>query len=132
MLRIAAAFLVAPGAYPVAATLHALATHSDYYLVAGPTIAMFTYSTALVLGLPVYILYRAWGLCRWWQYVLGGGAIGAVVAVSFMLLGNSNWRDFLLVASLAGALSGLVFWFIGVWKSNKRMDGDAVNRARHA
>ncbi len=80
---------------------------------------MFGVLAALVLGGPIYYLYRIVGWNSWWSYCLGG-ALAAVTA-TFVILHkgpvtvdaffNDIWKFVALFAPYGG-IAGLAFWAI--------------------
>lgn len=115
------AFLLAPLATPLVFLLvgiiqpgrtNTLAMAPDYIAVYGP----FAYAAALTFGLLAYALRpRDWDA---WPYyfVIGGGSIGLITAGVLYLFAGVRWAGPGLfgLSSLAGAVSGLCFWLIGI------------------
>lgn len=119
--RILLAFILAPAVYPLGAYLYSLVQSPVESSVASFAAfvvpASFTYPTACLLGLPVFLLFRRLRWRRWWQYALGGAAVGAIFA--FAVAGSSfpfgNDRSLLLMVfpfAGIGFASALVFWLI--------------------
>ena len=47
----------------------------------GPAIALtaiYSYPTAVLLGIPAFYLFRRFGWLAWWHFVLGGAVIGCI------------------------------------------------------
>jgi hypothetical protein len=133
MLRAVIGFLVAPVAGVALVTLIAFGReiYSVWwiYLVAGSAIA---YASALLFGLPSYLVMKRVTKLKWWQIAMAGGACGLpywliseypYTTAYFHNQGLTNL--FLYVA--AGAIAGLVFWFItrGGAPSNSTIERDA-------
>jgi len=74
----------------------------------------FAYLTTVVLGIPAFLLFRAFAWKSLVAYIFGGGFIGLITAsVVFKL-----WISWTVASSdfvscvVAGALSALIFWLI--------------------
>jgi hypothetical protein len=69
---------------------------------------------------PGYLLFRRFGLLRWWQVTLAGAAIGCLVPLAIALAWMTHSND--LSGSIIlftygiglGALSGIIFWVVAV------------------
>jgi len=126
MLRIIAAFVIAPGTYPLGSMLYALLSGSEWAVSGGLGAAIVTYPTALIIGVPAYLFYRAWDLRSWWHYALGGGAIGSAVGAVYFSMGlNPNPMTLGASCFAIGAVSAFLFWLVGVWKSNYALESGA-------
>jgi hypothetical protein len=117
MKRIIAAFLIAPGIFPLGLTLF---SQNDMAITGALVYAMFTYPLAIIIGVPALLFFKAWGFDKWWQFCLAAGLVGFIPSLFFLgTMGLSGWL--ILAASFIGigTLSGYVFWFIGFWKTDK-------------
>jgi hypothetical protein len=66
---------------------------------------------------PAFILFHRRGWLRWWQFAVGGGAIGLVCTLPFAV-GGATIVGALAPAFLAlGTLHGLVFWALAIWRN---------------
>lgn len=113
--RVLIAFLIAPGAVPALLAIQSATRgfHDDWRLAA--VIALFTYGAALVLGLPMYLLFRSRGWLRWWHCVLGGASVAAlVVLVGTLRAGGVAGLYWLPAYLLIGAVSGVLFWLVAL------------------
>jgi hypothetical protein len=133
MQRAVIGFLVAPVVGVAASTL-AILLPEFYglwwiYLLVGSAIA---YLSALVFGLPAYLLMKRVTRLHWWQVI----AAGSVCGLPFWLVSEYPYTTAyfrnqamtnlaLYVAS--GAIAGLVFWLItrGPAPSNSTLHTDA-------
>jgi hypothetical protein len=133
MPRAAIGFLVAPVIGVALSTLVALPTEFYalwwIYLLVGSAIA---YISALVFGLPAYLLMKRATVLQWWQVAVAGGLCGLpfwfvseypYTTAYFRNQGMTNLA--LYVAS--GVIAGLVFWLItrGRAPSNSTVERDA-------
>lgn len=112
--RLPLAFLVAPGVVPAAlACASAFPTYAGAWVIALP-VAAFTYATAVLLGIPAYVIFSRQGWCNAWQFVLGGAALG--VAPMLLLSPFAGFARQALAAGPIyigiGAISGLFFWVV--------------------
>ncbi len=123
--RLALAILLAPFA-PTPLIL--LAIYLDDSVGFGPILSMLSILggagimgaiAALILGGPLFYLYRFMGWTRWWSYCLGG-AVVAVIGVlvvfykgpfTFDALFSEIWK-FGAFFVLYGTVAGLAFWAI--------------------
>lgn len=118
MRRAVVGFLVAP-VVGVAATTFAILPSDLHglwwiYLLYGTAIA---YLSALVFGLPAYLLMKRVTTLHWWQVIVAG----ALCSLPFWLVSeypyttayfrNQAMTNLALYVS-CGAIAGLVFWFI--------------------
>jgi hypothetical protein len=90
----------------------------------------FSYMPALLLGIPLFLLflYRGWG--RWWHFLLGGIGIGAVEAlfVHFMIITLDLWA--IPVWAVGGGVCAVLFWAIAVAIPNLLLNADARRSAQ--
>lgn len=117
MKRIIAAFLIAPGIFPLGLTLF---SQNDMAIAGALVYAMFTYPLAIIIGIPALLFFRAWGFDKWWQFCLAAGLIGFIPSPFF--LSTMELTGWLILAAAfigIGALSGFVFWLIGFWNMSK-------------
>jgi hypothetical protein len=94
------------------------------------------YPVALVVGAPLYVLFRRKGWLKAWQVVLAGGAVGMfipiVIALAVLvvvaLLGAGftlpvaaeaahKYLGLVLVGALSGIACASVFWLIAIFGS---------------
>jgi hypothetical protein len=124
--RIVAGFLIAPILLPVVTVVVTLqADFSVGQFKAGFALAcilaVFTYATALIVGVPVFAWYRRRGWFEPWQFAVGGGLLGLLPMPVIALFGPVPL--FLgPVLSVIGLLSALLFWFLAV-RGNVRGHG---------
>jgi hypothetical protein len=83
------------------------------YLVAGSAVA---YASALIFGIPAYLLMKRLMILTWWKVALAGVLCGVpywVISAQFgtLYFQNNGTRDLFLYL-LAGGIAGSVFWFI--------------------
>ena len=127
MKRVVLAFLIAPA---TALLLAGMADgigfiFSEKLDLFGPAIALttiYSYPTAVILGIPALYLFRRSGWVEWWHFVLGGAVIGCipplVVLFAFVRVPLPEFfrdADLLTLCGLGailGAVSTLVFWAI--------------------
>lgn len=79
-----------------------------------------TFSATIFIATPLFFLFRKLGLFEWWQICLGGGVVGLLSAMLIQVADSGSnwiWYQFAALAVPLGALSGLVFWWIGVRKN---------------
>src|SRR5262245_3793769 len=116
--RMVMAFVLAPAVFPLAAWIFSMVHYSDSPAAAFPAFlvgAGFTYPTSLALGLPLFLLFRRRHWHRWWQYSLGGAALGALLglAVAWSIWPFGDPVELFLVAlrfAAIGILSAFIFW----------------------
>lgn len=112
--------MLAPAVYPAWLGLQA---SGDFAQVVAWAFAGFSYLTAIVVGVPVFLLFRAQGLISWWHYVLGAALIALIPG--FLAATGGDPEDALRIVgqiTAIGAVSGLVFWIIGIWGSTPNTD----------
>jgi hypothetical protein len=114
------AFVLAPAVFPLVAWVISMFHYSESptlsfaaFLIA----ASFTYPTALVLGLPLFLIFQRRRWQRWWQYSLGGATIAALpgFAIAWSIWSSENLVEVLLVVlrfAGIGAVSAFVFWLV--------------------
>jgi hypothetical protein len=124
MRRVVAVFVFLGLAYPaVAFVLQGIVGPGGAIAVGGITAA-----TIVFLGVPAFALFLRMNWLRWWQFALGGGALGLCCAVPFAVGGGT------LVAALApaflalGMLNGALFWVLALWR-NADLSGRAAAMA---
>jgi hypothetical protein len=117
--RVIVAFLLAPATIPFGVIAWTLMTgvHLRESTVVGSIYAAFTYSAALLIGVPVYLAFsrRAW--TAWWQYAAAGAVTGICVWLA-ILVGAQQWLfdvRTVMVFIGAGVISSMTFWVIGIY-----------------
>ena len=102
--------------------------------------APIIYPITLVLGLPIYVLFRIMNWVSLWQSLLAGVILGPLSFVIFNLALGSGplflWSDVPFICTLGVATTG-AFWVIVFWKTeraNQRIEaiGDPGSPQPHA
>jgi len=83
-------------------------------LVVAPYLFLFSAPATLLLGFPTFLLFRRYGLVRWWSALAAGATIGIVVVIVLALPSAPGLRQ-LTIYGLTGAASGFAFWLI--WRA---------------
>jgi hypothetical protein len=121
LLRIAAGLVLAPFAGLVLFVMFAAEFNpagDNYGFGFAATVA---YVITLVLGVPTLIAFNLLKLSRWWQYCLGGAAIG-IVGIILVTFQPHDWPRInnepvqLMSSALLGAASALIFWLVAVFR----------------
>jgi len=123
--RLVAGFALTPLMVPFLAFCNSLAVSGlrleNFEHAAG--IARTCYVPALCLGLPLYLLVHRLVFLSWWVCMLAAGAVGGAVGLVLDLALNSYVSQPLATRALiylatvgAGAIHGLVFWLIVVFR----------------
>lgn len=109
-MRFAAAFVLAPAVVPIA---YWSLSDNDMATVGALTAAGIGYMLALILGVPLLLLFQYFKWNHWWHFLLGGGFIGLVPGVIFLSSVSSAELP-LLIGSLfaVGMFAGAVFWVV--------------------
>jgi len=138
MLRPVIGFLVAPVVGVALATVIVFGRETytvwPIYLFAGSAIA---YASALLFGLPSYLVLKRITKLEWWQVALAGAVCGLpywliseypYTTAYFQRQGVTN----LILYVAAGVIAGLVFWAIihGAAPSNTTIERDAPQPGR--
>ena len=92
------AFFGAPLASATVLALGMLADHGGIATI--PWCYAFTLGFTVVIGLPVFLVFRRMGIIRWWIAGLTGFLAGAIFA--------DVW------GAAAGTVEGLIFW--SIWR----------------
>jgi hypothetical protein len=77
------------------------------------------YASALLLGLPLILLFERRNWRTWWHFTIGGAACAVPAVILYGIVGApEHLPRFGLLAVLAvlawGGSSGLIFWLLGV------------------
>jgi hypothetical protein len=71
--------------------------------------SMFACAAAIILGLPLFLCFRGFGVDRFLAYALGGFAIGLLLGLlAFTTPG------FRVSAGIGGAVGASFFWSVGI------------------
>jgi hypothetical protein len=89
---------------------------SLYFLIAA-IIYFNAMAIMLVVGAPVYLLFKRWSLIKWWSVPIVGFAVGAWVGHLYRLPFRPTVMASVLIQGGACALAGLVFWLI--WRMGR-------------
>lgn len=133
ILRVAVGLVIGTGVVPglmlFGALLQLLADDPRYQfsMVSAAWAWLFVFSAGVLLGLPAHVLAKRSGVSLLGAYVLGGGAIGAMIAFSFFLFFPLGFRFFEALGWFAtcGVTSAAVFWLIVIRRERKK--GPASN-----
>lgn len=68
-----------------------------------------TFAT-LIIGFPLFLVFRHFNWLTWWQVSLTGAAIGVIV---------SGFSSFAFLFGPCGFFSGLLFWVLAVYQNRK-------------
>jgi hypothetical protein len=71
----------------------------------------FSVMATVVFGMPTFLLLRRLSLVTWWSTLIGGYAVGTLMAIILGLPNRPETRDFVMFGSV-GLVSGFVFWMI--------------------
>lgn len=123
MARLILGFLAAALWLPVLMYVTA-GGHGEFWFV---MIASFTVPLTLFVAAPLYYFSRR--RVTFWACIKVGIALGIVGSLTFLLAIDPHtariWAPSLL---LAGFISSVVFWFVGIWKNGRltmRSEADA-------
>ena len=87
-------------------------------------VGAFTVPVTLLVALPLFVILRRRYRLRFWHYAIYGLSIGAVGAAAFSLTTNGlaalNWLPVFLIA---GLVSSMAFWVVGVWRNDYVVHG---------
>ena len=129
--RVATAFVAAPvaatGAFAAASLVIAVMGGAPIDSALGVAVLVGFYgffiaaAATLVFGLPAYLLLRSWVRNRLSGAAATGAAIAALATATLLLAANGGftvgvegWPWLLVLTSFAGALAGVVFWWVAV------------------
>ncbi len=76
----------------------------------------------LVVGLPVYLLYRRWFTLTWWGAMLAGFLVGSLPGQ--LLFGEWGSWTMAVILGIPGAIGGLAFWYVLHRSSRARREAD--------
>ena len=80
-----------------------------------PIIALFAFPTMLVIGVPLFLLFRRKYWLALWQVIVGSCVTGLVGGIVFWLQDPGlSLSGMLLFCGGLGALAGIPFWYFGV------------------
>lgn len=129
MLRVFAAFLIAPALVPLLMLASAGARRLDGWQGA-LAVAGYTYATAILVG-PFAVWWfrrRCWH--KLWHFALGGAAIGTGPVLLSAIGTPSHLLAtlvFVVVFGAVGLLSAMLFWLISVPKNAWWLENPSVH-----
>lgn len=129
MLRVVVALILCATGYPLAILLSGTAGAPGGAAIVGT----FTLGATVLVGVPLFawFLRRAWLAA--WHAVVAGAFAGAVFAVPWALEGNFiAARRFGMLFLAVGALHGLVFWLLAVYRNKTVLAMSARYASRQA
>ena len=71
----------------------------------------------VVLGIPAFVAFRRRGWLAWWQFAIGGAALGLACAVPLALTGTAFAAALAPAFAALGMLHALAFWVLAVWRN---------------
>jgi hypothetical protein len=121
LTRVIAGFALAPAV--AVAVIAVLLVSGGLYPATGALIliaAICVYGTAILVGVPAFLLTRSMGLRSLRAYAVLGATVAAIPGVP-LAWGIAKF-GFLGILLIAGALAGIVFGKCVLWKSNNRFE----------
>ena len=121
LLRIVAGLVIAPFAGLVLFVIFAAVLNPNGDNYGFGFAVVIAYLITLVLGVPTLLVFNLLKVSRWWQYCLGGAAIG-VVGIILVTFQPHDWPRInnepvqLVSSALWGAASALIFWLVAVFR----------------
>lgn len=113
MSRIILGFIVAAFWLPL------LLSFSEYGEFWFRMVLLFTAPIIIIFGVPLFILFYSKRNISFMLCAISGIALGLVGCVLFLLLSNTlTAYNVAPLFTLSGLLSGIIFWFVGVWKND--------------
>lgn len=119
MFRVVLGFVVAPAAPVLVALL--LSPRADGIFV----VLLASYALTLLIGLPVFLVFRWLGWLALWQ-VLSGGAV-CIAAVVLLYVGGAGWgsphlnaygvHNSLFLAAFTETVVA-TFWLVAIWRNS--------------
>lgn len=88
-----------------------------------PVFLVFSVVAIVLIGTPVYFVFRALHLVNWWSSLAAGCLGGAAVGLVLRLPAGPAPRDFLILCPV-GAASAFVFWL--VWSRCRAAEDQAA------
>lgn len=95
----------------------AFAMHGDFGVAGTLTVAAVGVAAILVLGIPAFLLLRRRSWFRAWQFVAGGAVLGLLCTIPFATGGVTVAASLAPLFVAIGALHGLIFWFLAIWRN---------------
>ena len=84
--------------------------------------SIIAYPSAVLLGLPAYVLFRKNGWLKMWQALSAGAVLALLPGAAIVYLSNGGYYSAieysgsLSVFAVHGAVVSLVFWLFVVWR----------------
>ena len=113
MRRVVATFAL----FVLAHLVFAFAMHRDFGATGTLTIAAVGVAAILVLGVPAFVLLQRRSWLRVWQVAAGGAILGLLCTFPFAAAGLTVAASLAPLFVALGALHGLIFWFLAVWRN---------------
>ena len=119
MVRVVLAFVVIPFIYPLHGFLFSGELSSDVGARLVLRVASITIPVTIVIGVPLFLLFRRRNWLQWWHFLVGGSVVG--IACSLPILPRVGAWEFVAVFALSfaiiGLLHGIGFWLLAVWRN---------------
>ena len=119
-MRPTVAFVVAPAVGALAVSLVAVRLWSFYFIGFFFSALITAYAVALVVGVPAFLISRAWLPTSVTLYAIAGAVVASVAAVPMAFIFPLSLA---LLSIAAGAIAGVAFAFILMPTSNNRWRG---------
>jgi hypothetical protein len=113
MIRVIVAFIVVALAYP----LSVLVIGGEGGLSGALLVASFTVPATLVIGVPLFLLFRHRAWFKWWHFLAGGFVVGLACSLPFLVQGWEATALFAPYFIVFGLLHGVAFWLLAVWRN---------------
>ena len=128
-MRLSLAFALAPATFIAADAIASLffpePMQAQFFASRALWTASFAYPTALLLGIPLYLMLRHYDLTRWLHFANAGFVLSLPCAVLFVLgfglFESGVYRTLLAIGAfgLIGCMSALVFRLIAFGPRNE-------------
>ena len=113
MRRVAAVF----AAFVLAHAVFAIAMRDTFGLAGALTVGATGVGALIVLGIPAFVAFRRRGWLSWWQFAVGGAALGLACVVPLALAGTAFAAALAPAFAALGMLHAVAFWGLAVWRN---------------
>ena len=93
--------------------------------------SMVAYPAAVVLGVPMFLVFRRRGWLSWWQVSLGGTGLGLIAAPVLQVVFGSTLVP-IFVLMMIGLLGGMTFWLLALHRNGPLMGASGESARQRA
>lgn len=104
-------------AFVLAHVVFAFAMREAFGTAGALTVGAAGVGALVALGIPAFVAFRRRGWLAWWQFAVGGAALGLACVVPLAVAGAVFAAALAPAFAALGMLHAVAFWILAVWRN---------------